>query len=347
MKTNVQLTGRKFIKTVYHEVGQFYDVELKAWRTMPACGTEVIAEKKYADLSVHHVPERLHPHSTISLYENRVTIRVPGVQPDHLKGVQRGAVGAEFGGKMRRRFLNAINSWRVPENTNQYFVTLTYPAEFSLDWQDWKADLEKFRRRLLKIAPGAVGYWKLELQRRGAPHFHLLLALPDRKTAGAAHISYKRLKRQITRFWAEIAHADDQYGGRYATNVRPIRHIAQLRAYVGKYAAKSNSGPINQKTGEIIETLGRQWGRIQRPDEREYAEIGTLAAATISGVKSLLQMWLSRSDRASDRWLADQFHPDDHRSITVYVSGLALLIADTPLSRLLDDDERRRVLSSL
>lgn len=347
MKTNVQITGRQYVKTVYHEVGQFYDVELKVWRTMPGTGSEVIAEHKYADMSVHHVPERLHAHASVSLYENRVSIKIPGVRPDHLKNITRGAVGAEFGGKMRRRFLNAVNSWRVPENTDRYFVTLTYPAVFPLDWQQWKADFEKFRRRLLAIAPDAVGYWKLELQRRGAPHFHLLVALPDRKTAGAYHVSYKRLKREITRFWAEIAHTEDVHKGEYATNVRPIRHISQLRAYVGKYAAKGNSGPINTETGEIMETMGRQWGRIQRPDEREYAEVGTLAAASVAGVKTLLKLWLSRSDRASDRWLADQFDPGDHRSITVYVSGLALLIADTPLSRLLDDDERRRVLSSL
>jgi len=57
-------------------------------------------------------------------------------------------------------------------------VTLTYPAEFPVA----RASKEHFRKWLAKLHrrhPGAWGIWKIEPQERGAPHYHVVLFLPD------------------------------------------------------------------------------------------------------------------------------------------------------------------------
>jgi hypothetical protein len=73
-------------------------------------------------------------------------------------------------------------------------VTLTYPDR----WQEATADLDGVSRgRVVKrhlealkmrwrrtFGSSVVGLWKLEFQRRGAPHFHVLLSVPATTPAG-------------------------------------------------------------------------------------------------------------------------------------------------------------------
>lgn len=61
-------------------------------------------------------------------------------------------------------------------------VTLTYPGEWlplAPDGRTAKRHLDAFRRAYLRKWGRAVtGAWKLEFQRRGAPHFHLMVPAP-------------------------------------------------------------------------------------------------------------------------------------------------------------------------
>ena len=45
------------------------------------------------------------------------------------------------------------------------FVTLTYPREFSICWEDWKRNLEAFSTALGREFPGVCYVWKLEKQK--------------------------------------------------------------------------------------------------------------------------------------------------------------------------------------
>ncbi|MEQ1788248.1 MAG: hypothetical protein ABL966_14445, partial [Acidimicrobiales bacterium] len=64
-------------------------------------------------------------------------------------------------------------------------VTLTYPG----DWDLWVPDArtlhrhrEAFKERWRREFGTPMGVWITEFQRRGAPHLHMYLALPDRVT---------------------------------------------------------------------------------------------------------------------------------------------------------------------
>jgi hypothetical protein len=53
-------------------------------------------------------------------------------------------------------------------------ITLTYHEVWSEDPAVWKHQLEAFRKRLERRYGKFSAIWRLEYQRRGAPHFHLM-----------------------------------------------------------------------------------------------------------------------------------------------------------------------------
>ena len=61
-------------------------------------------------------------------------------------------------------------------------VTLTYPG----DWKQWVPDArtlvkhrEAFKERWRRRYGTPIGVWVVEFQKRGAPHLHMYLGLPD------------------------------------------------------------------------------------------------------------------------------------------------------------------------
>jgi hypothetical protein len=73
------------------------------------------------------------------------------------------------------------------------FMTLTYPGTWAADPARWKADLDNFGLRVTRRWPGASIIWRLEFQKRGAPHFHCLVF-------GVAYMD----RRWVARVWAMI-----------------------------------------------------------------------------------------------------------------------------------------------
>ncbi|WP_329094289.1 rolling circle replication-associated protein [Streptosporangium sp. NBC_01469] len=100
-------------------------------------------------------------------------------------------------------------------------VTLTYPG----DWlavvptgRVCKKHLQAFRRRYEKAwSQPLLTIWKLEFQKRGAPHFHLLLVPPHglsrtpgaRATAAARVGAGKPFYQWLSDVWADIVAADN------------------------------------------------------------------------------------------------------------------------------------------
>ena len=123
------------------------------------------------------------------------------------------------------------------------FITLTYPRQYP-DVKTAKQHLDKFRKRLRRRFPKACGVWKLELQKRGAPHFHLMMfQLPKVK------------KEIISQMWAECVgfeyldyspnsltkNSDGTFSGRNPmTRIEEIRSLRGVASYIAKYIAKQD-----------------------------------------------------------------------------------------------------------
>ncbi len=166
-----------------------------------------------------------------------------GVRPPTVgRGGARGKVKEFSGGSRRRlmRLLASINRLRLI--SLPVFVTLTYPGAWSDDAASWKRDLEVWLNRLRRRAPEASAVWRLEFQRRGAPHFHLLVF-------GVAELP----KDWVARSWFEVVGSRDMAHLAAGTRVERVRSWRGVMSYAAKYMGKRGSAPSG-------EPVGRFWG---------------------------------------------------------------------------------------
>lgn len=175
----------------------------------------------------------------------------PSPQPVSSKrGIVKG-----FSRKSRLRMLRLLASVNrdAPGPSLPLFVTLTYPAAFPSP-RESKRHLDAFGKRLRRKYGPAAAVWRLELQARGAPHFHLLVF-------NVKFIPY----RWVAQAWSEIVKSGDQAHQDAGTEVRRARSWKEASAYVSKYMGKEQEEIVNEETGEILnEQLGRTWGIIGR-----------------------------------------------------------------------------------
>lgn len=194
--------------------------------------------------------------------------------------------------KSRKRMMDLLAAWRT--NKSMWFVTLTY-HDYPAEPRAWKRDMDAFLKRLRRKYPNVGGMWKLEFQRRGAPHFHLLLAIDT---------DYFDLMRFVTDAWADIAHKHSQYRGAYATNVRTIISRRHAMHYAAKYMSKSLPERVDGE-GEVTEVrCGRFWARFGDFDASPVIEFATSASQADDWRKFIVQ-WLQIKGSRFARKLAD------------------------------------------
>lgn len=132
------------------------------------------------------------------------------------------------------------------------FVTLTYPCEFP-SVEKAKRDLKIFLQRLNRKFGGAGFIWKLEPQKRGAPHYHLLVWGVDNSI----------LYGWVLKNWHEIAGNGDRMHYLFHAGLLPDTQKCVTKVYswkgVWSYASKYLG-----KTFDVAEWgqkwTGRFWG---------------------------------------------------------------------------------------
>jgi len=128
-----------------------------------------------------------------------------------------------------------------------------------------KRDLDVFCKRLEREYPEVFGFWKLEPQKRGAPHYHLLMAVGD-CVSGSRRDLLNELEEWIPAAWCDVVGSDDDkhraFHFRHRDKVvTPVRSTNGVMCYAGKYVGK----PAEELTdkGEW-EHAGRWWGVINQ-----------------------------------------------------------------------------------
>lgn len=143
---------------------------------------------------------------------------------------------------------------------NWQFVTLTYPGEYSYDPLMWKRNLRAFRSHLERVwgdvFQGAI--WRLEQQKRGAPHFHLLICWNQK-------VPLRLIRTSVRESWTRILGGAGPNARWVRTEVQECRiqadgGVPKLMSYLCKYLGKrSHSGWLNPVNGEL-QVIGRSWG---------------------------------------------------------------------------------------
>jgi len=138
-----------------------------------------------------------------------------------------------------------------PEGKSEraFLVTVTYPKEFPEEWREHKAHFKSLVMRLRRQFGDVALLWRLEHQKRTAPHYHVILVLPD-------NIDKRRLKRWLLRSWFEVVGSADPWHLRRGVDVQALygkpgalmRYLSKALKYLGK------------QDGGSVRNTGRCWG---------------------------------------------------------------------------------------
>lgn len=214
------------------------------------------------------------------------------------EAVKRTAI-KEFTKTSRKRFLDKMLEIDWDAEAAQhglYFVTLTYPADFPTDGRVMTRHLEKFTRRLERRYSVVSYAWKKEYQRRGAPHYHLMLRIdePD----------LKQLQRRVRDYWGDTIGHTDAAGRQAGTQTERIRKPQSAAAYLALYLCKQDQNKVpkekityehghevKREPLEIVNT-GRWWGFYRMQDVKHLCQAFALTPAQYElGQKLIKEFW--------------------------------------------------------
>lgn len=180
-----------------------------------------------------------------------------GKKPDDL-GKSKGDVIDGFSRESRNRFIKLLLSIDYEKMGSPFFYTLTYPGAFSNDPRTWKKNLDTFIKRLRREYPDLCGTWRLEPQKRGAPHFSGFLW-------GCDDLGTQNGKGWFSRAWFEVVGSGDEKHLRAGTGIMRVPddegERLKLMMYQAKYQTKAEKGGVKQ---EFDFPVGRYWGLFER-----------------------------------------------------------------------------------
>lgn len=208
------------------------------------------------------------------------------VSKDDDTSSKRGRITA-FSEASRRRLRAEVHS--LHRDAESTFLTLTWhricPAP-----DEAKRALDNFLKRMRRRFPDASALWKLEPQKRGFPHYHLLVY-------GLPYVPYDKLAA----IWHECTNeVSDQHRASGVDVERSVHSDdGKLQGYLSKYFSKETSGWPTEKLDDEIaqawEHPGRFWGVFNR-DALPRAAWADWAAWVPAGdatwmIETLLREW--------------------------------------------------------
>jgi hypothetical protein len=201
-------------------------------------------------------------------------------------GGQRGQVRG-FSSASRKRLMDLFNKMDKAKRGNALFITLTYPGQYPDFWADWKRHLDTFCKRLVRLWPKASLIWKLEFQKRGAPHFHMIVwGIP------------KLPKRWLSAVWYAIVGSNDPKHLQAGTNVERVRKDEKIIGYIAKYFTKDGDSRLDIVTGRTWGSRGVKHLPILiyhlRLDVRVFYELRRVLRAWIAHKLKRGRMWGKR-----------------------------------------------------
>lgn len=229
----------------------------------------------------------------------RVTIKAPKLnyQGKHVCGARSEI--SKFSKASRRRLLYKLNE--VTQKSLPIFVTLTYPAVFPENSKIWKRDLDAFWKRLARRFPAAGSFWKLEPQKRLAPHFHMMIWGVD----------YVDLRCWVSQAWYEVVGSGDIRHLMAGTRVERVRSWRGVMSYASKYLGKECDSSGWDAPGRFWGVLGKKnipWASMVRVSlrnieaynfirmMRRYAHIRPRAYRSLT-IFCNAEFWLSKLDK--------------------------------------------------
>ena len=231
----------------------------------------------------------------ITEYRHGMTMGIPPGRNDHMRAKREEVEGwSESSTRRNTRFLYSVDERKLTGHGFALSLTIRDCPPTSADWQVVRVNFFKRLRRL----PIVRGHWLTEWQRRGVPHLHMALWLPDRADGhppGYYHAD-------ITDAW--LAVAAPYTAGLRGQHITPITDSVGWFKYLSKHAVRGVGH--YQRSAESIpqgwKKTGRMWGHLGDWPIIEPTRY-TVGNETFWAYRRLVQRWRLADARASaDRY---------------------------------------------
>ena len=223
------------------------------------------------------------PTLTVALGGQFAALRGEGY-PGGRGGGTRGEVRG-FSRESRKRLIDLIHQVDRSALRPPLFVTLTYPGEWPSDWQEYKRDLHNWLRRLARRYPAASVIWRLEFQKRGAAHYHVLVF-------GVTDLP----KDWLSASWYEVVASGDVRHLAAGTQVATVHTWRGASFYCAKYLGKlCEFGTVD---------TGRCWG-VRGDLPVELVEVA-LSWREFHQVRRVFRHWYERTVGREAWWCSQR-----------------------------------------
>jgi hypothetical protein len=163
---------------------------------------------------------------------------------------------------------------------------LSYHVFEGITGRDVQRDLKALYRRMKREYPLFSGIWKMEFQRRGAPHVHLLLSFPgwcrwDRssslcrrgpKKGSDEWVQIRAFQDWLKLNWWEITGEKTEAHLKRGASAYYAENLVKAGFYFAGYSAKASKEHQNT-IPEGFEGMGRFWGAWNMPQSWEVEEL--------------------------------------------------------------------------
>lgn len=158
-------------------------------------------------------------------------------------------------------------------------ITLTYPKEYPQDGQVVKRHFRAFLQALRRKVEHLFYLWFIEFQKRGAPHYHVLVrGLPVNDDT----------KEWCSQTWYRICESGDEKHLRAGTRLEQVRKPGGARRYAVKYSFKM----AQKRVPEAYRNVGRFWGHSKGVKPEAKAEIECNEDDIVAGLEMGEWRWL-------------------------------------------------------
>ena len=239
------------------------------------------------------IPEK---RRVVKWWENYVRI---GFQGWEGKVGKRGVI-TEVSRQSRSRLRERLDNVWVELLPWRSLLRLSYPGVYPKDGRIVKRHLRMLGQRFKRMFPGFCGFWIIEFQRRGAPHFHLLtnVFVDHRVLAG---------------WWYEVVGSGDAKHLR--AGVRAEKPRSDMRDYFLKlYLAKGDQ----KRVPADFTNPGRFWGTWGNVGQ-QLGELDVEEAVALKVKRELRRCVEARLRRG--RRLPEWVRQGKHRGVTLFRGG--------------------------
>jgi hypothetical protein len=226
-----------------------------------------------------------------------VSISVPDRSTDDIK---------RFSYNSRLRLLKLCGRINMDVYQDIVHVIVTYHNNFPNSSESIKRLFHNFYVRLTLKFPSCSLIWRLEFQKRGAPHYHILLL--NKKNKFSQSCELERIK--ISNIWLDVIKEESLPASIHAVKITRTETYRKFFTYISKYAGKP-------EPDDAPSYSGRRWGYSYNMSVA-IKHLFLPSNDIIKLFKSKLKHLLSEQNRLSKK-LAEIF--DDAPTLDLFVDA--------------------------